>query len=131
LLGGPYVKATYDTSRDEAPVVNIRNNSIVGYKYFNFSEMPTEGQSTQLEVFITPKGVDGIIEVMMDSPWERQGGTKLDSLSISRDMVQQITKLSFPVPAVDQVEGKHAIYFCFKSDNNQVICDLNGLKFIC
>lgn len=129
MLGGPYVKATYDTFRDDAPVVNIRNNAIVGFKYFNFSEQSTEGHSSQLEVYITPNGVDGTIEVMMDSPWERQGGVKLGSLSFSKDLEQQITKLVFPVQAVDQVEGKHAIYFIFKANSSRLICDFNGLKF--
>lgn len=128
LLGGPYVKATYDTWRDEAPVVNIRNNSIVGFKYFNFSDQPEEGKSNQLEVYITPKGIDGTIEVMLDSPWEKRGGVKLGSLSFS-DLESGLTKLVFPVPVLDEVEGKHALYFIFKSDSTDEICDFNGFKF--
>lgn len=129
MLGGPYVKAAYDIFRDDASVVNIRNNAIVGFKYFNFSEQSVKGRSSQLEVYITLNGVDGTIEVMMDSPWERQGGVKLGSLGFSKDLEQQLAKLVFPVPAVDQVEGKHAIYFIFKANSSKVICDFNGLKF--
>lgn len=127
MLGGPYVKATYDTWRDEAPVVNIRNNAVVGFKYFNFSERPENGQSSQLEVYITPKGREGTIDVMLDSPWEQRGGIKLGSVSFSGE--QNLTKLVFPVPAVDELEGKHALYFIFKSDSSGEICEFNGLKF--
>ena len=90
MLGGPYVKATYDTWRDEAPVVNIRNNAVVGFKYFNFSERPENGQSSQLEVYITLKGREGTIDVMLDSPWEQRGGIKLGSVSFSGE--QNLTK---------------------------------------
>lgn len=126
MLGGPYVKATYDMSLDDSPVVNIKNNSIVGFKYFNFSGV----ESKELEVFVTPKGVDGVIEVMIDSPWEKQGGSKIGSLNVSKDTDPRVTKLVAPV-VLDKVEGKHAIFFVFKSDSTEEICDFNGLKFTC
>ena len=129
LLGGPYVKATYDTWRDEAPVVNIRNNSIVGFKYFNFSNQPETGQSNQLEVYITPKGNAGTIEVMLDSPWEKRGGIKLGSLSFTSDLEQKLTKLVFPVPAPDEIEGKRALFFIFNTESSDELCEFNGFKF--
>lgn len=129
MLGGPYVKSLYDTFRDESTVVNIRNNAIVGFKYFDFSEQPADGKSSQLDVYITPLGVDGTIEVMLDSPWERQGGTKLGSVSFSADLDQEITKLVFPVPTIDVIDGKRGIYFIFKADSSRFIAEFNGLKF--
>ncbi|MDI9477363.1 MAG: hypothetical protein QM345_01205, partial [Bacillota bacterium] len=129
LLGGPYVKAVYDTWRDEAPVVNIRNNSIVGFKYFNFSSQPETGQSNQLEVYITPKGNAGTIEVMLDSPWEKRGGIKLGSLSFTSDLEQKLTKLVFPVPAPDEIEGKRALFFIFNTESSDELCEFNGFKF--
>lgn len=129
MVGGPYVKATYDTWRDEAPVVNILDGSIVGYKYFNFSIKGEKGQGDQLDLYITPKGINGTIELMLDSPWEKWGGVKLGSLSFSGDLEQGLTKLVFPVPALAELEGKHALYFVFRTDGAGEICDFNGFKF--
>jgi len=129
LLGGPYVKATYDTWRNDAPVVNIHANSIVGYKYFNFSNYPAAEDNIQLEVYLTPSGVDALVEVMLDSPWESKGGVKLGSVSLTSEMGPQLTKFIFPVARKEQITGKHGIYLIFKSDASEVLCELNGLKF--
>ncbi|MGF7031502.1 hypothetical protein J2T17_002413 [Paenibacillus mucilaginosus] len=129
IRNNSYVKAAYDTWNDDAPVVNNKNNSIVGYKYFNFDGNPVNGQSTQLELYLTPKGVDATIDIMLDNPWTAQGGKKIGSLSISKDAVQQKTKMIVPLPDLDVTDGKHGIYFVFKSASSNVISDLNGLKF--
>ncbi len=131
ILGGPYVKATYDIWYDHAPVINIRNNSVVGYKYFNFAQSPAEGQSTQLDLYVTPRGIAGTIEIMLDSPWEKQGGTKLGECTIDSYSAETLTKITIPVPGLDKVEGKHPIFFCFKSEQDEeTICDLEGLRFL-
>jgi len=129
LRNHSYVKSTYDTWHDDAPVVNNLNNSVVGYKYFNFDGQPGEGKSTQLEIYLTPKGVDGTIDIMLDSPWERMGGANIGTLHISNDAAQQRTKMIVPVPHLDGVSGKHAIYLVFRATGNQPIADLNGLQF--
>lgn len=129
LIGSPYVKATYDETKDDAPVINIKSNAIVGYKYFNFGGKPASEQNTQLAIYITPRGVEGTIDIMMDSPWKSQGGIKLGTLDISQDATQENTKMIVPVPGVDQVEGKHGIYFVFSSESTNIICELNGLEF--
>ena len=106
------------------------NNAVVGYKYFNFAQSPAEGQSTQLDLYLTPRGVAGTIEVMLDSPWEKRGGTKLGECTIDASSKETLTKITIPVPALDQAEGKHAIFFRFKSEQDEeAICDLEGLKF--
>ncbi|HOB08384.1 MAG: family 43 glycosylhydrolase [Limnochordia bacterium] len=129
LLGGPYVKATYDTWRDDAPVVNIRSYAIVGFKYFNFSAAPQDGKSTELEVYITPKGAEGKIEVWLGSPWEERGGSLLGGVSFPAGLEERLTKLVIPVPEADRLEGKQAVYFVFRSDSREQICEFNGFKF--
>lgn len=129
LLGGPYVKAAYDTWSDAAPVVNIQRDAIVGFKYFNFSDRPQDGLSPQLEVYITPKGAEGKIDVMLDSPWEDRGGSLLGSVSFPAGMEEQLAKLVIPMPAVDQLEGKHAVFFVFRSESREQICEFDGFKF--
>lgn len=129
LRNNSFVKATYDTWQNDAPVVNNKNNSIVGYKYINFDRKLADGQSMLLELYVTPKGVDGTIDVMMDSPWTTQGGKKIGTLNISKYAVQQRTKMTVSVPDLDTVNGKHGIYFVFRSGSDAAIADLNGLQF--
>ncbi len=64
-----YIQATYDIHEDAAPILNIRDGSIMGYKYFNFDVPKPAGKSTTLDLYITPKGVDFTIDIMMDTPW--------------------------------------------------------------
>ncbi len=128
MIGGPYVKATYDTWRNEAPVVNIRSNSIVGYKYFNFSAVATGADQLQLETYLTPMGVGGTIEVMVDSPWEKRGGKQIGSFQLPDGLAGELTKIVFPINK-EELDGKRAIFFVFKSDRGNAICELNGLKF--
>lgn len=126
---GSYVKATYDTWEDEAPVVNNRNHSIVGFTYFNFNAKPADGQSTVLEIYITPKGKEGIINIMLDSPWTTQSGKSIGALNISRNAARHKTKLTVLVPELDTVSGKHGIYLVFQSASSDDIADFHGLRF--
>ena len=52
--------------------MNNTDGSIVGYKYFNFNLV--KGKHTELRVNLKPQGVDGIVDIMLDSPWEKRGG---------------------------------------------------------
>ena len=126
-----YVQATYDVWNDDAPVVNIKNGSIVGYKYFNFNEK----NNTRLDVWFTPKGYDVTVDIMMDAPWTEgthNPGVKIGELSISGSAAQVKTKFSTPVSILNGVSGKHGIYFVFNAiSGNAEICQMNGLGFSC
>ena len=92
---GSYVEASYGTDTNfEAPydlknnsnnVVNNTDGSIVGYKYFNFTK--TYGKKDiQLLLQLIPEGIDGTIQVMIDRPWESQGGSLLGTIELKTDM---------------------------------------------
>lgn len=125
----PYVAGAWDVWNNDNPIVNIRDSSIVGYKYFNF----TEEEGTKLDLYLTPAGQDITIDIMMDTPWPAgtaNAGVKIGELKVFRDAVQEKTKFTVPVPALDEVEGKHAIFFVFKSeDTDAVLCQMDGLAF--
>lgn len=125
----PYVAGAWDVWNNDNPIVNIRDSSIVGYKYFNF----TKESGTKLDLYLTPAGQDFTIDIMMDTPWPAgtaNAGVKIGELKVSRDAVQQKTRFTVPVPALDEVEGKHAIFFVFRSENaDAVLCEMNGLAF--
>ena len=137
---GSYVASSYGTDdKFEKPyslknntnlVVNNTDGSIVGYKYFNFTE--TEGKKTSLLLRFIPERVKGTIDIMIDSPWESRGGVKLGSLELSEGMPRVSSEISVPLNALSNYTGKHAIFFVFKSDTKgKSICSLENFVFQC
>ena len=139
IFFGSYVEASYGTETNfEAPyapenntnrVVNNTDGSIVGYKYFNFTN--TSGrQGLKLLLRLIPQGIDGTITIMADRPWESQGGRAIGSIELKADMPQQSTELAAELPAMQELTGKHAIFFVFSSDTKEKsLCTLENLAF--
>ena len=136
---GSYVEASYGTETNfDAPydlvnntnmVVNNTDGSIVGYKYFNFTE--TSGhRGLHLLLRLIPQGIDGTITIMADRPWTSQGGITLGSIPLNADMPRQSTELSCYLPDLQKLTGKHAIFFVFSSETKeQSLCSLQNFVF--
>ena len=136
---GSYVASSYGTDdRFEAPydlrnntnlVVNNTAGSIVGYKYFNFTKS-YDGDYLQLLLRLIPEGIDGTIQVMVDRPWESQGGKPLGTFTLKADMPRTSTELALEVPALADLTGKHALFFVFSSETkDQSLCTLEDFVF--
>ena len=136
---GSYVASSYGTDdKFDAPyalrnntnsVVNNTDGSIVGYKYFNFTE--TEGKDVSLELHLIPAGINGRIDIMIDSPWESRGGVKLGSMELTDLLAKEPTTIREALPALSTYTGKHAIFFVFSSKvKGQSICTLEDFKFM-
>ena len=120
--------APYDLLNNTNDVVNNTDGSIVGYKYFNFDRV--EDEDLRLLLNLTPEGIDGTIDIMADRPWVSQGGQLLGSISLRADMPQTPTELSADLKGTDKLQGKHAIFFVFKSDTKeQSLCKLHNFVF--
>ena len=120
--------APYDLRNNTNDVVNNTDGSIVGYKYFNFDGV--EDEDLRLLLNLTPEGIDGTIDIMTDRPWVSQGGQLLGSISLRADMPQTPTELSADLKGTDKLQGKHAIFFVFKSDTKeQSLCKLHNFVF--
>ena len=66
------------------------------------------------------EGIDGTIKVMMDRPWTSQGGKKIGEAKLTADMAKTTTTMAIGISdeiKKNDLAGKHAIYFVFKSDN--------------
>ena len=121
--------APYDLQYNTNYVVNNTAGSIVGYKYFNFTE--TNGEDDlQLLLRLTPEGVDGTITVMADRPWESQGGVKVGSFDLKADMPKTSTEVAIDVPVLAEMTGKHALFFVFSSKTKEKsMCTLEDFAF--
>ena len=121
--------APYDLHNNTNDVVNNTDGSIVGYKYFNFDA--TQGHDgIRLLLNLTPEGIDGTIDIMADRPWTSQGGQLLGTISLRADMPQTPTEVSADLNGADKLQGKHAIFFIFKSETKeQSLCTLHDFAF--
>ena len=127
--------APYDPINNTNDVVNNTDGSIVGYKYFYFDAERLKNTSNLMLVLRTiPEGVDGIIEVMMDRPWESQGGKKIGQIELKADMNKGVTDLAIGISndaKENNLAGRHAIYFKFKSDTkDKSLCTLRDFVFM-
>ena len=141
---GSYVASGYgDSDKFETPydprnnsnfVVNNTDGSIVGYKYFNFDAKRLDNpDNLMLCLRLVPEGIDGTIEVMMDSPWESQGGKKIGEINLNADMPKDINTMAIGInnnAKEKDLAGKHAIFFIFKSDTKEKsLCQLVDFYF--
>ena len=119
----------YDLVNNTNPVVNNTDGSIVGYKYFNFDA--TAGRkNVKLLLNLIPEGVDGTITVMIDRPWESQGGKVLGQIEIKAGMAQKPTEIGVKLAELGEFSGKHAVYFVFSSESKEKsICSLLDFQF--
>ena len=103
----------YDTL---VPVVDIFNNAIVGYKYFNF-----EGKDYELSIDVKPLGVNGQIAAVLDDPANEP--IALFELDGAAEDYVTLTQ------AVGQLEGKHALFFIFYAPSQAEICHFGFFGF--
>jgi len=126
--------APYDIRNNTNDVVNNTDGSIVGYKYFNFDAGRLAVKDNLMLVLrLIPEGIDGTIEVMMDRPWESQGGKKIGQIELKADMARIVMDAAIGISKEAQengLAGKHAIFFLFKSDTKEhSLCILKDLVF--
>ena len=128
-LNGKTYDDPYQLDVNCNPVVNNTDGSIVGYKYFNFDGLK-EGK-TSLDINLKPLGVEGRIDVMIESPWESKGGKKIGSLNITKDMPQEAQNVQIALSDLSEYKGKHAIYLLFSVEEpTQSLCELYEFTFV-
>ena len=136
---GSYIEAGYGTKdKFEAPydlrnntnlVVNNTDGSIVGYKYFNF-DGTKERKDVKLSLRLIPEGIDGTITIMADRPWASQGGKVLGTIELKASMPNTLTEMTASLPAIGELQGKHALYFLFSSATKEKsLCKLQDFQF--
>ena len=120
----------YDPSINRCYMVNNVDGSTIGYKYYNFGK--THGmEHLALALTYIPEGVDGQVEVWLDRPTEAEGGRLLTTMMLNATQPQVETTTQLQVDPVTQMEGKHALFFVFKSETKgQSLCKLCTLQFV-
>ncbi len=137
VYSGPYVKATYIEGIPEGnpydlrvncnPVVNNTDGSILGYKYFNFSQNDKR-KSARMLLNMKTLGTKGRIDVMIDSPWESQGGCKIGTLNIPARKSSKAQDMKIKLTDMANLSGKHSLFLVFSSPTKrQSICEIYNI----
>ena len=124
----------YDLRYNTNRVVNNTDGSIVGYKYFNFDAERLKNPGCLMLVFrLIPEGIEGTIDIMMDRPWESQGGKKIGEMKLTTNMDKKVWDVAGGLSDEaknNDLAGKHAIYLVFKSDiKEKSLCTLLDFYF--
>ena len=123
-----WMQDNHDVWNNSMDLAGIQNGGIVGFKYFGFGGLAQDtkgckafegtkaGDNVYLNLYLTPSGKgDFTIHVKLDDPWKGQeiavetiaGGNTKAGLN------------SIPVPAVEGLTGKHAIYLVIEGPDVQ------------
>lgn len=140
MFSGSYVEALrhdvtgyenpYDPTINSNIVVNNTDGSIVGYKYFNFDKTNGLECDLMLALEAVPAGIDGTIDIMVDSPWESCGGKKVGSMKLVKEMPKKKRVLLADVSSLTELKGKHAIYLVISSEvKSQSVCEIHTIGF--
>lgn len=129
LTGNAYIPAHYDEDYAGSDVTDISNNSIVGFKYLNFDAGRGTRQDNTIAVKLAPKGTAGTIDIMLDRPWLTDGGTKIATVDVPGEENGSDIVVTADTEDLKEIEGKHALYFVFKSSGRGNICDLKAFQF--
>ena len=130
VFSGSYVKPLR-TGEDSNPVVNNTNGSVVGYKYFNFDSTYGLKSGLKIALDVLPEGIDGTIDIMVDSPWEACGGKKVGSMRIMKEMPSKMRTVTADVSPLTTLKGKHAIYLVISSEvDAQSVCEIHKVGFV-
>ena len=118
-----WMQDNFDVWNNSMDLVGITNGGIVGFKYFGFGGLAQDakglkafqgiqkGDGAQLNIRLTP-GKHGAfkIHVRLDNPWKGHEIGVFDVANSQQSAANSPITLSLPVPAVEGLTGKHAIY---------------------
>ena len=120
-----WMQDNFDVWNNNMDVAGITNGGVVGFKYFGFGGLAQgqkglkafggtlKGDGTQLDLYLTPGGHGAFkIHVMLDGPYANStwNGREIAIMEVPDSPRGQMLHLQVPVPAVEGLEGKHAIF---------------------
>ena len=115
-----WMQDNFDIWNNSMDLAGITNGGIVGFKYFGFGGLAQDtkgvkafegtkaGDGTMLNLNLSSGGHGAFkIHVMLDNPWK---GQEIATFDIPVDAPKMGLMYQAPVPAVEGLTGKHAIY---------------------
>ena len=128
-MAGPnsneWMQDNHDVWNNSMDLAGISNHGIVGFKYFGFGGLAKQqkglnafagikkGDGATLNLNLTPGGHGAFkIHVMLDGPYANATwkGREIAVVEVPADAPRTAKAWQVPVPAVEGLKGKHAIY---------------------
>lgn len=110
-----YILPVYDQNNESAPVVNIHDNNVIGFKYINFGSTGAEN----ILVRVKSLQKDLCIHVRID---------EADGAEIAVLNIPQGSGYTWEGAAVSKITGRHALYFVF--DTKGAVCEFDCFTFL-
>lgn len=136
---------SWDIWDNHMPITNMKNGTIVGFKYFGFGgldkdtkglkafEGTKKGNKTAFNLFIQPKTAKSFkVNVWMDGPWDNAAwkGKKIGEIVVPANSKQEVTKFTIDVAKfVEGLDKKHAIFLVAEGADQEALFDFMGLGF--
>ena len=142
FVNGPgsndWMQDNHDVWNNSMDLAGIQNGGIIGFKYFGFGglaqdtkgckafEGTKKGDNVVLNLNLTPSGKgDFKIHVLLDDPWKGQE-IAVETIAGGHNKTGMI---GIPVPAVEGLTGKHAIYLVVEGPDIQQPQQQQGFQF--
>lgn len=115
-----YMQDNHDVWNNSMDLAGIQNGGVIGFKYFGFGGLAQntkgvkafegikKGDGAQFCLNLTASGKGAFkIHVRLDNPWT---GQEVALFTIPENAAKKAVTYSQPVPALEGLTGKHAIY---------------------
>lgn len=135
---------SWDIWDNHAPITNIKNGNIIGYKYFGFGglsedklglkafEGTKKGNKTAFNLYLAPKTDKAFkINIWLDGPCDNSvwNGKKIGEINVPALSGSETKQFKVDVSKfVDGLDKKHAIFLVAEGPDTE-LCDLIGLGF--
>lgn len=133
-----WLQDNFDVWNNSMDLTGITNKGIIGFKYFGFGglaeakkglrpfEGTRKGDATMLNLNLTSCGHGAFrIHVLLDNPWN---GQEVAVVEVPAQAPQQPQLYQAPVPAVEGLTGKHAVYLVAEGGSDALF-NLHGIGF--
>ncbi len=125
-----WMQDNHDVWNNSMDLAGIQNGGIIGFKYFGFGgltkdtkgvkafEGTKKGDNARLYLNLTSSGKGAFkIHIKLDNPWK---GEEIGVIGIRDEFpAGKSSTVSCPVPAVEELSGKHAIYLVVEGPDIQ------------
>ncbi len=125
-----WMQDNHDVWNNSMDLAGIQNGGVIGFKYFGFGgltkdtkgvkafEGTKKGDNARLYLNLTSSGKGAFkIHIKLDNPWK---GEEIGVIGIRDEFpAGKSSTVSCPVPAVEELSGKHAIYLVVEGPDIQ------------
>lgn len=138
IFSGSYIKASridfdsyvgpFSQKQPLCPVINNTSGSVVGYKYFNFSEI-NKSKPVSLKLHMVNQSA-GKISVLVGGPDTLRSGKVVAEIEVAGPSDGRMVETMVPCSGFSAISGKQPLFFRFTSEGGESICEIYDFQFV-